>query len=420
MRALADVKLPLNELNVLIGENGSGKSTLIEAFELLRKAARPGQFVYDVVHNLHGGLAGLLRYGCNQLALEISVEGNGPKLIYEMVLGLSGNSPEIVSEKLDVCVGMEQTAVYNVLQRNGLSAQLHDMKDNSTRTVEVSLSTLAIASFGLTAQPAFRRILNAFERIDVHPSFDTRPIWLQTEQQQRDGMRTPQLIEQAETITRFGINLANCYQTLRNTDTSERSIVTTGQVQNIQQEQFCEPENTWERVLEQVRLGLGDDLRDITLHSPRRGYIELMLHFGRLKKPIPASLLSEGQLAYLGFVALSELGTSRSIIVFDEPEAHLHPNLLIQVVWMLESLAKSCPVVVATHSDRFLDALSNPAETVILCQLDQHRAVTLHKPNTQSLEDWLTDYRGLGQIREEGYTPHIFTQNLSYTTDVEQ
>jgi recombinational DNA repair ATPase RecF len=41
LRTLADVRLSLRDLTVLIGGNGSGKSSIIEACELLRKARAP-------------------------------------------------------------------------------------------------------------------------------------------------------------------------------------------------------------------------------------------------------------------------------------------------------------------------------------------------------------------------------------------
>jgi len=201
-----------------------------------------------------------------------------------------------------------------------------------------------------------------------------------------DGlMRGPQLVDEEKNVARLGANLASCFHTLRNAE---------GEI--------------WERVLEEARHGLGEDLRDITLPSPSRGNIELSLSFGRLLQPVPAGSLSEGQLAYLAMVALSELGTSRSLVVIDEPEQHLHPGLLVRVVWLLERLAQTCPVVVATHSDRFLDALSAPADSVVLCELDEQRAVGLRRPNREALKSWLEDYRGLGQLRAEGYEPHIF------------
>ena len=73
LRSIADVRLKIGGLTVLIGENGAGKSTLIEALELVRKAAAP-----SYVHNLstHGGLPLLLREGASELELGLRIEGD--------------------------------------------------------------------------------------------------------------------------------------------------------------------------------------------------------------------------------------------------------------------------------------------------------------------------------------------------------
>jgi predicted ATPase len=118
--------------------------------------------------------------------------------------------------------------------------------------------------------------------------------------------------------------------------------------------------------------------------------------------------LSEGQIAYLAFVAMVELNPKRSVLVFDEPEVHLHPALLARVLFMFEDAAKRTPVVLSTHSDRLLDALEDPAGTVVLCELDERGATRLRRPVRNELDDWLRDYRGLGSIRTEGYEQHVF------------
>ena len=61
MRTLADIRLPLDGLTVLIGENGAGKSTLVEAFEILRKVSASDAGIVNRINNQHAGLAALLR-----------------------------------------------------------------------------------------------------------------------------------------------------------------------------------------------------------------------------------------------------------------------------------------------------------------------------------------------------------------------
>jgi hypothetical protein len=65
-------------------------------------------------------------------------------------------------------------------------------------------------------------------------------------------------------------------------------------------------------------------------------------------------------------------------------------------------------VVIATHSDRLLDSLSEPARSAILCDLDEQRRLRLRRPDRAQLARWLQEYRGLGQLRAEGYDQLVF------------
>lgn len=164
-------------------------------------------------------------------------------------------------------------------------------------------------------------------------------------------------------LNRYGTNLASVYQLLKNGDPSR-----------------------WKRVLERVRLGLGEDLRDLRLVPVGRGELDLQAFFAwQPDQGISARVLSEGQLAYLLFIALVEVPRERSALVFDEPEVHLHPALLGRVAWLLEGASQSCPTVVATHSDRFLDALTHPARSVVLCELGPDGCTRLRRPDEKRL-----------------------------------
>ena len=110
----------------------------------------------------------------------------------------------------------------------------------------------------------------------------------------------------------------------------------------------------------------------------------------------------------LAFVAMAELHRDRSLLAFDEPEIHLHPALLARVLFMLEEVAERSPVVLSTHSDRLLDALEDPAKSVVLCDLDDAGATRLRRPNADELKEWLGRYRGFGALRAEGYQAHVF------------
>jgi len=89
----------------------------------------------------------------------------------------------------------------------------------------------------------------------------------------------------------------------------------------------------------------------------------------------------------------------------------MHPALLSRIVWMLEEAAETTPVLLATHSDRLLDSLAQPAESVVLFELDEGRATRVRRPNRERLAAWLEDYRGLGALRSEGYEAHVFADS---------
>jgi hypothetical protein len=43
------------------------------------------------------------------------------------------------------------------------------------------------------------------------------------------------------------------------------------------------------------------------------------------------------------------------------------------------------------------------SERPVLCELDEHHATRLVRPDPASLSSWLEDYRGLGELRAAGY-----------------
>ena len=383
MRAIENVEIPLNGLTVLIGDNGTGKSTILEAFEIMRQAAKPVSFVTDILERAHGGLATLLRRGSHEIPLAVTLEGDGPGLMYSFSAALIGAAAHIVEEHLDVEESGDAPSPH--FWRRGNDCKVVNAAGELTE-YSMNERVLGVTQLGVSASESIKRLLAALERIECHVPFETRPWWQQRELEIRKGPRWSAYAEAASQLSLFGANLPNCFQEIRNAGNG-----------------------VWNRVLDMARLGLGEDLRDFRITTPRRGQLELELVFGAFPdKPLPLDVLSEGQIVYLAFIALSELNRQRSALVFDEPELHLHPALLARVVGMLEDIAETSPVIVATHSDRLLDALSKPAESVVLCELDEQRSTQLLHPNAAQLSHWLEQYRGIGSLRAEGYEAHLF------------
>ena len=388
LRCLDACRLDTSGLTVLIGDNGTGKSTIIEAAELLRQAARPGAYTRDVVTTLHGGPRSLLRLGASSLELGVRIEGQGcPPLQYILKLRRSAEELLVDTERLLVYADPTAPQPLRAIDRNDTSTTIYDQETKGLTTHKVPLDSLALTSFGLAAQPAMRRAAEALAAIAIHMPFETRPGWLGRGADGLRGLREPHTVEPAPTLSRYGRNLTSVLYEIKNSDPA-----------------------AWKRVIARAALALGDDLRDIGFPSPSRGLIETHIWFGRLPDPLPLGTLSEGQIAYLCFVALAEVGRRHSMIAMDEPEQHLHPALVARTGWLLEELATDVPVLVATHSDKLLDALTHPADSVVLCELDASRATQLRRPDPDALARWLVDYRGIGELRTEGFEPHIFAQ----------
>lgn len=385
-KAISDISLKLDGLTVLIGDNGSGKSTILEALEIIGRAPQTN-FVSEVISRLHGGLDSLLRSGESEFQISVTIEAaNEPKIEYTLGVGKEGNYPVITSELLTEDDGtFPSRSLFppeSVIARNRQQIEAYPQNNFllDCPPVETVLSRL-----GAGSGKAAARTLNCLRSIRVHLPFDTRASWLGSEQNSPSPLRTPIAVERAESLDRTGANLPNCYQALKNRSKPE-----------------------FDEILDRLRLGLGSDLEDVQLHPASRGQIELHLKFRSITQTIAASNLSDGQLNFLAFVAISELGKGKGLLCFDEPESHLHPALLVRQVWELEKMGRLAPVLVCTHSDRFLDALGNPAASVVLCELDENRAVTLSRPDPKVLESWMETYKGVGQIRSEGYESHLF------------
>lgn len=381
LRSLADVNLRLDRgLTVLIGENGCGKSALLEALELLRGAGHPLRHGQDVIMTRHGGLRSLLRHGASELRLGVIVRGDDDEVRYEFAFAPDRAFALVADERVSRRALSERTWT-DVVVREG--STLRTTVGNREYTVNDTMA-LGLAWWS-EAPDGPKRLARALRNIDTHFPFETRALWQQQELGVQTGPRWPAMIEPTSRLSKYGLNLASAFQALQNRGPKER-----------------------ERLDSLIALGLGDDYQLFEVLPVARGQLELRIRFARLAAPVPVDALSDGQLAYLCFVALVELHEGRTLLSFDEPELHLHPGLVARVAWMLEEAAQHAPVIVATHSDRILDALTEPAKAVVLCELDENRATILRRPNAERLAEWMERYRGLGSIRADGYERVVF------------
>jgi predicted ATPase len=384
LRTLLDVRLHLNALTVLTGENGSGKSTIIEACEILRLAAEP-KFLEAFI-SYHGGFDAFRSYGSRHVRLAVRIAGQGCPLEYsltiENVAGLA-----ITEETLEAFP--EDGPSFSVLKRFGRQGTVLQEKTGQHEPIRaIPGSVLLLTGLGFQLpHAAIRRVVQALKQIDVHLPFAVLPSWVERRLgTATPSMRTSRLNAPSDTLERLGLNLANVYKALRE-------------------------DPSWLTTLDYVQLGLGPDIDDIKVReTPDGGRLELWFRYKSFESEVPASSLSDGTLGYLAFVALFRLAPKRSLIAFDEPEGTLHPTMAARVAQLLEALSEESTILVATHSDRFLDALTAPQDSVVLCALGPRRETILLRPDKALLQKWLQENDGLGHIRRLGYEASIMTR----------
>jgi predicted ATPase len=389
VRAIEVVELALNQpITVLIGENGAGKSTVLECLELLRKAAEPNFMAQFYAQ--HRGMSGLLRKGAVGLALVVIIEddeGKLPRIEYLFALGSGAAGAVGLAERLKVHPADPAERPTVVLNRTPNEAILFEGSDKQAPIAYGAIrpDQLLISSFGnLPPHTAITRVLNALRGIEVHLPFDTTASWAARAYQLTRNVRSSTMLLPAERLDLLGYNLANAWSELKNG-----------------------PSALWEEALGLVRLGLGEHIDSVVLRAdPGGGQVALALTVTGLNEPILATDLSDGQLTWLAFIALTHLNRGRSLLAIDEPELHLHPALLGRVMSMLTNLPGGAPVVVCTHSDRVLELLEDPAASVRVCSLSGGRA-EVSRLDAETLPQWLEQYGDLGQLRAAGVLPRV-------------
>lgn len=392
MRSLADVSLDLGELTILIGANGSGKSSIVEACEILRKIGSESGFL-NKLYEEHGGPGALVRAASDTLRFTVDMGGSQqPRLRYTLRLK---SFPPFHFRLADESIGVVDDGGHHrvVLHRHGVEYRLMD-PDTGTAvgepcTIDIEASVLQYE--GRKTDSVGNRIVRALQSIEVHPPAEMRAKWAGGPEA---GARSANIVQTAKRVEPGGRNLPNVYFDLKS-------------------------QPNFHNVLEDLCLGLGPDVEDVTLEaSPAGGQIALGLRIRGIGN-IPAFALSDGQIAYLTLVAITNMRRSAppSLVVFDEPDLHAHPGLAVRIAGLVESCATRFPVLATTQSDTFLDALAEPISDVVLCELDEHRATIVKRPAAIELRAWLERFEGLGEVRRQGYERLAFSAMAGQASD---
>ncbi len=115
---------------------------------------------------------------------------------------------------------------------------------------------------------------------------------------------------------------------------------------------------------------------------------------------VPATRLSDGTLRYLCLLAILCHPNPPALVCIEEPELGLHPDVLPTLSELLRQASERCQLIVTTHSDVLVDALTDTPESVVVCE--KHAGQTeMLRLDKDDLADWLERY-SLGELWRKG------------------
>lgn len=345
-RSLREVRLALGRLNVVTGANGSGKSSLYRALRLLSDVAQ-GRAIASLA--VEGGLTSTLWAGPERFSREMRnaehrVQGtvrSGPVSLklgfasedfgYAIDLGLPipsrtrfTHDPEIKVEA--VWTGSVLAGANLIAERRG---QLVRVRSSGTGSWRDSFSNLPAFDSMIThcADAADGlELLLLRERMRAWRFYDD----LRTD---RDApSRRPQVGTFSPVLAGDGSNIGAAIQTILeigDADTLETAIA--------------------------------DAFDGATVSVGDRFEVE-MQQYGLLR-PLVASELSDGTLRYLLLAAALLSPRPPELMILNEPEASLHPDLLDPLARLLTKASERCQIIVVSHAARLVTALERHAES---------------------------------------------------------
>lgn len=115
---------------------------------------------------------------------------------------------------------------------------------------------------------------------------------------------------------------------------------------------------------------------------------------------IPATRLSDGTLRYLCLLTILCHPTPPPLICIEEPELGLHPDILPTIAELLIEASQRTQLIVTTHSDILVSALTEIPEAILVCERDETGS-HLRRLEPEPLKEWLEKY-SLGELWRMG------------------
>jgi predicted ATPase len=339
-------EIELLPLNVIVGQNASGKSNLIDVIKLLSDLPVLKGFVNFLSKN--GGVSEWIWKGRNKeedAFIETELFYSKQRIRFQFQFNKVGQRVQIISEKI------ENLETNEFFQRNDEIPLEDSYLVNSDKIKETPEIRVGLIMALLSCK------------------FFTD---LQTNR--NSEIRKPQLSDALNYfLAKDGSNLALILDDLNYRGKKPEIIA------NLQK--------FYSRITDYLTTNSG-------------GTIQLHLREEGLEKPISAMRLSDGTLRYLCLLAILCHPEPPPLICIEEPETGLHPDILPTIAELMIEASERTQLIVTTHSDILVSALSDVPEAVLVCEKDED-GTHFKRLDKDNLKEWLDEY-SLGELWLKG------------------
>jgi predicted ATPase len=364
-----ETTVELRGLNVLIGPNGVGKSNLIEVIALLHAAPTDLQ---SAIFQM-GGVRALISLASRRSSPIAGIEcwiASSPGLRYALEFSEDAQGFVILNEQIAALEGPDRIRYF---QRSSESVRLGPLFEGDPPGSEGGGIPRNQSVLYAYKSPADRtpitRVGRDFGKIRIYREFRTSG----PSSSARNGVSSS---VPRDFLRDDGDNLAVILQ-----DLDFKGVH--AQVQSYIR-QFCDR-------FEDVKFRLDGPIA--------RTYLQE----SGLLEPLPAVRLSDGTLKFLCLLAvlLDPDIPHSSLICIEEPEVGLHPDAIKIVAAALIDASERTQLIVTTHSEALIDALSHRPQDVLVCERDFNNGTQFRRLDQKQLEGWLERYT-LGALWRKG------------------
>lgn len=376
--------IELGPLNVLIGPNGSGKSNLLEAVSILQatpsdlaRAFRNGAGVADWVWKARTSA------NASEVQAVVSFPEGPTPLHYSLAFAVTDGRLELVGEdvrnELPAQEGTELAPFYSfnhgepgLAWRANPTAPPGSLVGRERRVLrrgEVRLQQSILSQRrDPSSMPELTWLAEQFGRIRYYSEWNFG---------RHSSVRNGQAADlPGDFLDEDGGNLA-----LVLSDMLTRPQVKQRLVENLQQ--FYEP------VTDMMTRVVGDS-------------VQVHLHERGLRQSVPAARLSDGTLRYLCLLVILCHPEPPPLVMLEHPELGLHPDILPAVAELLLQASERTQLIVTTHSNTLVSALSEHPEVVLVCEKDlAEEGTRVRRLSWDRLATWLEKYP-LGDVWRMG------------------